>query len=156
MARPIVPPIPQPDPLADAIYSGSVTVDGKTMALIESRSSRQGQYVAAGDRWQNLEILAITPASITMSVNGAQRALAVSDALNVVPLARGATGSGPAGPSGASPQGPGGGAASDGAMQQVTGALYNDAIENSKLQLDMASQIMNVQSSDGMVILKSE
>jgi hypothetical protein len=45
--------VPQapPDPLSDAVYAESATKDGKTVALIQSRSINTGAYVVSGRRW---------------------------------------------------------------------------------------------------------
>lgn len=88
----VVPPAPPPDPLADAVYAGSVTVDGRTMALIENRSSHEGEYVVAGGQWRGFEVQSTAPGQVTLMVNGAPRTLIVSDALNVVPLSSSAPG----------------------------------------------------------------
>jgi hypothetical protein len=99
--RIVVPPAPAPDPLADLVYAGSVTVDGKTSALIESRASREGDYVVAGGRWRQFEVVSITPQQLTLMVDGAPRVVVVSDALNVVPLSASAPAAAPAGTPGA-------------------------------------------------------
>lgn len=93
--KPIVPPPPPAsDPLADAVYAGSVTINGRTMALIESRATRRGVYVGAGDQWNGLSIIDVTPQNITFSVEGAPRLLAMSTTINVVPLSGGTGGGG--------------------------------------------------------------
>lgn len=83
-----VPPVPStpPDPLEDAVYSGSYTMGGKTTALIESRSTKQGDYVEEGDEWQGFRILSISPDEVLLSMNGTTRRLVKSDAINLVPL----------------------------------------------------------------------
>lgn len=93
----VVPPAAPVDPLGDAEYSGSITVDGKTTALIQSRSTREGDYVAAGGQWHGLRIVSVTPQSLTVMVNGGPRTLPVSDSFNLVPLSASAVGGQPSG-----------------------------------------------------------
>jgi hypothetical protein len=82
----VVPPMPPADPLADTVYAGSVTVDGQTTALIESRSTREGDYVAAGGQWRNFQVVSVSREELTLDVNGVTRSLPVSDTMNIVPL----------------------------------------------------------------------
>ena len=91
-ASPQLPALPPSDPLADAVYAGSVTIDGKTMALIESRSTKQGVYVEAGQDRQGFRVLAVSPGEVSVSVSGMTRHLPKSDNINFVPLAANAPG----------------------------------------------------------------
>ena len=90
---PPVPSVSPTDPLTDALYAGSVTVNGKTMALIENRSTKEGVYVDVGGEWQGYRIVAVSADEISLSVSGTIRRLSKSDANNVVPLSAGAPGS---------------------------------------------------------------
>jgi len=83
---------PPNDPTSDAVYAGSMTVHGQTFALIESRTTREGTYIAAGDAWQNIPVVDVTPRAITFEVNGIDRTLPVSDTINVVQLSSSAPG----------------------------------------------------------------
>jgi hypothetical protein len=94
--RQIVVPPPPPDPLADAVYAGSATIDGRTTALIESRATRQGEYVFAEGSWHGLKVTEIARDHVSLSVNGVNRTLMSSDEMNVVPLSASAAGTGPA------------------------------------------------------------
>ena len=94
--RQIVIPQPPPDPLADAVYAGSATIDGRTTALIESRSTREGEYIFAGGNWHGFDIAEIASDHVSLRVNGANRTLMKSDEVNVVPLSATAAGSAPA------------------------------------------------------------
>jgi hypothetical protein len=87
-----VPPPAPPDPIADAVYAGSMTVHGETSALIESRSTREGGYVAPGGMWQGIPVIAVSPGSVTLEVNGVERTLPISDTINVVQLSASAPG----------------------------------------------------------------
>jgi hypothetical protein len=88
-----VPPIPPADPLSDAVYSGSFTVNGQTTALIERRSTREGTYVEEGKEWQGLPIVEISPSEVAFSINGTLRRLPKSEAFNTLPLTADAPGS---------------------------------------------------------------
>ncbi len=96
---PQVPFVAPYDPLADAVYSGSITMDGRTMALIESRTTTQGTYVDQDGEWHAFKALSISPDEVVLSINGTTRRLAKSDTINVVPLSANASGLGPAGTS---------------------------------------------------------
>jgi len=74
------------DPLADAVFVGSVTVNGQTLALIESRSTHDGEYVAVGGDWHGLEVTAISHDNVAFGASGGNRRLAVSDFFTVTPL----------------------------------------------------------------------
>ena len=90
-SAPHVPSVPPTDPLADAVYAGSVTIDGKTLALIENKSSKEGVYVDEDGQWQGYRIVAVSPSKVSLSVNGTIRSLSRSDTNNIVPLSASAS-----------------------------------------------------------------
>ena len=155
-ARPpvvIVTPPPAPDPLADAVYAGSATVNGKTTALIESRSTHQGEYVFAGGSWQGHKVVAIAPDQITLSVNNADRTLMASDEVNVVPLSASAAGTAPSGSNSASaPQVPTPGAPTDpGAARMQMKLMYKSAMDSAKQMLQMRGAEMDLKNAQDKV-----
>jgi len=81
-----VPQIPPPDPLADAVFAGSVTKDGKTAALIQSRATGEGTYVTTGGHWNGFSVSSVSPREIELTRNGTHRTLERSDTINVVQL----------------------------------------------------------------------
>jgi hypothetical protein len=81
-----LPATPANDPLADYAYSGTVTVDGKTMALIEHRKSREGWYVSVGDTWQGFPVVAVDNRQVIVDVNGERHILGKTDPISLVPL----------------------------------------------------------------------
>jgi hypothetical protein len=101
------PPVPSVDPLSDTVYAGSMTIDGNTFALLESRSTKRGEYLGAGASWQGFKVVSITPQQVTLAVSGSDRMLAVSDAFNAVPLNASVPGGGPGGGPLAGAQAPG-------------------------------------------------
>jgi hypothetical protein len=92
--RQIVPgPAPSPpDPTSDAVYAGCMSMHGRTVALIESRTTREGTYVGEGDTWKSLPVVDVSPRAVTFTVNGAERTVPISDAINVVQLSASAPG----------------------------------------------------------------
>ncbi len=87
LAHAIVPHVPAiPDPLADAVYAGSVTRDGKTVALIQSRTKKTGKYIASGSHWNGFTVRSVSPKSIDLVRDGSKRTLERSDRINVVQL----------------------------------------------------------------------
>ncbi|HLJ57214.1 MAG TPA: hypothetical protein VKT77_19415 [Chthonomonadaceae bacterium] len=80
------------DPFADLAYTGSVTLEGRTLALLENRKTHEGWFVAAGGVWQSFDVGAITADSITLTGNGTSRTLARSTDIGVVPLSADAAG----------------------------------------------------------------
>jgi len=125
---------PPPDPLADAVYAGSVTENGKTAALIQSRSTNVGKYVVPGSRWEGFTVSSVSPKEIELTHNGAHRTLELSDTINVVQLSASAPQPvTPAAPTGAiaSPQLPGANAAAAAAAQS---ALMAQRFEQRRLQ----------------------
>jgi len=90
-------PVQSPrDPLADYVYSGAVTVAGKTVALIENRFTKQGWYLGAGDVWEGNRIESVDRAALTLDINGVRREMRQSDSINVVQLSASAPTSAPA------------------------------------------------------------
>src|SRR5215831_13726044 len=59
-----VAPIP-PDPLAGYTYTGMVSRDGVTYALLEDKKTKEGVFVKIGDVFQGFVVDAIRPDGIT-------------------------------------------------------------------------------------------
>jgi len=77
---------PQPDRFAAYVYSGTVTVDGQMVALIEDSRSKGGWYIRSGDRFQGASVTSIDAQSVALDVDGKPRLLVKSDDFNAVPL----------------------------------------------------------------------
>jgi hypothetical protein len=80
------PAAPVRDPLADYAYTGTVVVNGQIFALIEYRPSRQGWYVKVGDRWQNYQVVTISPDAIAFRNHDSVDTLFKSGEIDIVPL----------------------------------------------------------------------
>jgi hypothetical protein len=48
------------------IYTGSAEIDGVPVALIENRSTNDGVFLKAGERWKSLVVRRITPNSVVL------------------------------------------------------------------------------------------
>lgn len=96
------PPPPPPDPLAGYVYTGTVTVGGIRLALLENKQMKTGQYVQIGDNFLGGRVAQIESGQITLQMNGANRMVPKSLAVNLVPLDKSAAflGGGPNGPGG--------------------------------------------------------
>lgn len=89
LPRVIVPPSKPVfvDPFADWTYAGSVTVGDKKMALLENRTTKEGQYVLEGQPFMGLaNVKSVTDQMVTLVSAGKPTILAKSDAMNVTPL----------------------------------------------------------------------
>jgi hypothetical protein len=89
---PTAAPAEAADRLGRFVYTGSITVDGRTMALIEDRVTHEGWYVAEGDTWQGRLVAAIRPDAISLAVGSGAQTLARSDAFTLTPLSADAPG----------------------------------------------------------------
>jgi len=48
------------------IYTGSAEIDGVSMALLENRTSGEGVFLKAGERWKSAAVVSIYPDSVVM------------------------------------------------------------------------------------------
>ncbi|HSV72240.1 MAG TPA: hypothetical protein VLH79_00575 [Chthonomonadales bacterium] len=88
-----VQPLPAPaaapvNPFADYTYAGSVNLGGRALALVEHRTTRQGQYLAQGDSFMGGEVSQVGERSITIQVAGTAHILSKSDSFSLTPLDR--------------------------------------------------------------------
>ena len=74
------------DPLAEYIYSGTVTIDGQKQALLENARTRQGWYLRPGENFMGATVKQIDDRMVTLNVHGQLRRIPKSTAYNVVPL----------------------------------------------------------------------
>lgn len=74
------------NPLADYVYSGTVSVDNQQFALIENAKTRTGEYYKLGDSWMGGKIASIDERSVTLDVAGKKQMLAKSDNYQLTPL----------------------------------------------------------------------
>lgn len=77
---------PAENPLADYAFTGLVTVAGRTSALIEHTKTREGLYLAIGDRFLSGKITGIDGQRVTLALNGAKLSLARSENYKLTPL----------------------------------------------------------------------
>ncbi len=87
-ALPTPPPTPPVvvNPFADYIYVGTVTVGGRTMALVENTKTKDGQYLAEGDSFMGGKIGQISDRMLTVDVAGAPQMIAKRDDFKLTPL----------------------------------------------------------------------
>jgi hypothetical protein len=81
-------PATAPDPLAEYVLSGLITVDGRIYALLEHRTTRVGEYYAVGDDFQGFKIAEIGSDSITLAVGGKPRRVAMNENFTLTPFDR--------------------------------------------------------------------
>ena len=74
------------NPFSDYTYSGTVTMNGEVIALVENNKTRDGQYLHIGDSFLGGKIGQITEKSLNISLAGKEEILAKSDSYKLVPL----------------------------------------------------------------------
>jgi hypothetical protein len=74
------------DPFADYAYTGTVSLDGRKMALIENTKTKEGQYLSEGDTFMGGTIQQINERSLTIMVAGNTRMLTKTDNFPLTPL----------------------------------------------------------------------
>lgn len=85
---PVSTPVSAPvkDPLDDYTFTGVVTVEERTMALIENKQTREGVYVEVGDRFLNGTIAAINEGAVSLDTKQGRRLLARNEKYSFTPL----------------------------------------------------------------------
>ncbi len=79
--------LPMPiDPLAGWSYTGNVQFGGRMEALLENPSVHPGQWVKQGGFFLGGRIVRISPQQVEILLDGRPRMLALSDAINPIPL----------------------------------------------------------------------
>jgi hypothetical protein len=89
---PIPVKLPTIDPFADWSYTGTVHMGDITMALLENRQTKEGQYIKAGDRFMGAQVQSISDQMVTLMNAGKPSMLAKSDTIIVTPLSQDAPG----------------------------------------------------------------
>jgi hypothetical protein len=84
-ATPTILPSP-PNPLADYTFTGVVSRDGITYALLEDRKTKDGFYVRVGDVFKDFTVDAITPKGITFRTRAGPKTIAMRDDYSLIPL----------------------------------------------------------------------
>lgn len=101
--QPSAPPVPKPepakteppkppaapvvvDPFADYAYTGTVSLDGRMMALIENTKTKEGQYLSVGDTFMGGTIQQINERNVTIAIAGNSRMLTKTDNFQLTPL----------------------------------------------------------------------
>ena len=74
------------NPFMDWTYAGTVTAGDKKMALLENRTSKEGQYVREGQTFMGATVKNVTDQMVTLVSAGKPYPLAKSDTINVTPL----------------------------------------------------------------------
>jgi hypothetical protein len=101
----IAPPPPPPpvklpvqpveiDPFVDWAYTGTVTLNGQKMVLLENTKTKEGQYLRVGESFLGGQVMEITEANVVMMMGRKPRQLFKSQTFNLVPLNASAAGAG--------------------------------------------------------------
>ena len=153
---PSVQPLPPPDPLADYVYSGTVIMGDKRMALLENTKTKDGQFVKVGDTFHGGLVTQIEAGQVSLRLGDAMRMMPKSLAINLTPLDRNAAflgggQTGPGGPGGR-PGGPGnamqGNAEAQAAMMQAAMMQAQSEAMRAAMEQAMPSQM---KMGDGIV-----
>jgi len=91
VVTPPVPPTPPPtpeDPLQNYSYTGHAVLGDQSYALIEDNRNHEGVWVKEGDDFRGFTVKQISPKSLQLRQGETLRDLAISDKINVVPLAK--------------------------------------------------------------------
>ncbi len=89
---PAVKPLPPPpipvvvDPFADMAYTGTVTLGGQVLAVVENTKTKEGQFVRKGDSVVGGVVTEITDRTMTVAVSGVPRILTKTDDYKLVSL----------------------------------------------------------------------
>jgi len=81
---------PSPDPLVGYVYSGTGTIRGRTIAVIENRQTGSGRLVALGDTLEGGKVTRITSTAVTLRFRDGRRILTKNQDYKLAPLARSA------------------------------------------------------------------
>ncbi len=102
--KPAPPPPPQPtpppvrlpeiDPFAGWAYTGTVTINGQKMVLLENATTKEGQYLHIGEVFMGGQVSDISDSNVTIMVGNKPRQMFKSQNYNVVPLSASASGGG--------------------------------------------------------------
>lgn len=99
--KPVLVPIDKPvvaapvvvDPFVDFVFSGSASMNGEPVALIENKKTRAGTYVKIGEEFKpdpsaslGAKVTQINDRSITLDIAGKPRILAKNEDFKLVPL----------------------------------------------------------------------
>ena len=99
------PPMPEaPDPFSDFVYSGTVSLNGQTLALLENRKTKAGHFLGVGQPFLGGKVASLNDRQVVIDLGTTTRALAKTDDFKMVSLDRNAPFMG----SGGQPGGPGG------------------------------------------------
>ena len=83
----IATPVEEIDVFADYAYSGTVTMGGESMALVENKKTREGQYLKVGESFMGAKVAMINDRSVSFDlVGGKSKMLAKTDDYTMTPL----------------------------------------------------------------------
>jgi hypothetical protein len=74
------------NPFLDWNYAGSVTAGDKKLALLENRTTKEGQYVREGQTFMGAQVKSVTDQLVTLTSAGKPYPIAKSDEMNTTPL----------------------------------------------------------------------
>ena len=90
-ARKKTPPLPPTpatpnNPYADWVYAGAVKRGSRILALLENTRSKEGQYVVAGDPFQDAQVESVTEQRVTLKAAGKRYTIPKSEAVSAISL----------------------------------------------------------------------
>ena len=83
------------DPFVDFAYTGTVTTGNQTLAIIENKKTKEGQFLHVGDSFMGYRIDRIELASLNLSLGGQKKMLAKNDDYKLTPLDKDAANTAP-------------------------------------------------------------
>jgi hypothetical protein len=84
------------NPFADYVYSGTVSLKGETLALIENSKTHDGQYLKQGDTFMGGKVKEIAERSVTLNAAGKPYTLVKTVDFKLLPLDKSADNAPPA------------------------------------------------------------
>lgn len=85
----ILPDISMPvevNPFSDYTYSGTMTMNGETIGLVENNKTKEGQFLHMGDSFLGGKVSTISDLTLNVTLAGKEEMLAKSDTYKLVPL----------------------------------------------------------------------
>jgi hypothetical protein len=82
----VVTPMPPPNPLADYVYTGTVTANGHRYALLENSKTREGHFVSDGDSLLGGTVGEISDRGLTVTIAGAPQMIAKTENYKLTPF----------------------------------------------------------------------
>jgi hypothetical protein len=79
-------PVADVNPFSDYSYTGTVTVNGSIVALVENTKTKEGQFLKQGDPFLGGKVASLNERTLTVDVAGTPQMLAKSDNYKLTPF----------------------------------------------------------------------